>query len=754
MIQYRNQLETMGRFQSIQKQLQRVPWMIRHVFTLVITEKVFEAKLLAVSQSFLLYVCTKLGKNHWEILLEITERITEHIQASHTQGAVTECLDLLQSLWEWCIRTATKEKKPLVMTILNHFFQKLLYHPLSEVRHCIALLLFSENGACMHVTELGNKMIPADPSHVEAALQDYLKLTFPDLALKGQLKANDNSMIVQGVIPAGNVKICIAKQQTLNDILQTNTTNSDCERFQEVIRIVVLCADRESIAKLQMSSAYGVPPLYMLEDGNPLLAFLQEKRNKLTLSNMLGILKDIARAVWSCHQKRVLLCDVTPASFIVFTGGGQGTRALQIRAKLSNFLQARLAPSEDEKDYSASDFPYENIKYSQVTGDSKEPLSIYFSAPESLKYHIFSAFSDAWAIAATFYSILLYGGQTYFELRHLPVSRFIEEMCSGHRAQRPDSIPLKLWDMIAPNLEHNETERTSMEALVEHLKNYRSTLGSGLDKRHEITSQFSPICEEDIIRGYVDSKGNFKESDPPNVFPGTCEDSVEWKISQPLGGHRTSLMQVAASPSMDDGKLLACLEQVASAMAYLHSRRIIHCDLQCNYIYIDSGYDCPEVMAKVGRWGRAVCLPHPGTDDNLFEPCVRKVMPADAAKWAAPEVRNDGLYSRASDVFSFGIVIWEALTAQLTNLHVFQPLKPFHSLNSREVLKFTELGNIPGDFGFPKLAGLIGCMKACWNHNPTKRPGCILGHIRGDQSRKTSSQGLQGCQARTNASYC
>lgn len=52
---------------------------------------------------------------------------------------------------------------------------------------------------------------------------------------------------------------------------------------------------------------------------------------------------------------------------------------------------------------------------------------------------------------------------------------------------------------------------------------------------------------------------------------------------------------------------------------------------------------------------------------------------------AAPEVRNDGLYSRASDVFSFGIMIWEALTAQLTNLHMYKPLKPFHSLNSREV---------------------------------------------------------------------
>lgn len=52
---------------------------------------------------------------------------------------------------------------------------------------------------------------------------------------------------------------------------------------------------------------------------------------------------------------------------------------------------------------------------------------------------------------------------------------------------------------------------------------------------------------------------------------------------------------------------------------------------------------------------------------------------------AAPEVRNFGLYSRASDVFSFGIMIWEALTAQLTNLHMYKPLKPFHLLNSKEV---------------------------------------------------------------------
>ncbi|KAM6390756.1 uncharacterized protein J5M81_007372 isoform 2-T2 [Pluvialis apricaria] len=166
-------------------------------------------------------------------------------------------------------------------------------------------------------------------------------------------------------------------------------------------------------------------------------------------------------------------------------------------------------------------------------------------------------------------------------------------------------------------------------------------------------------------------------SDPLNIFPEKCEDTVELKdnglcelvsfrmnhmtktalhtlqhknilpvkkimhyfpmtttlMSKPLDENSKSLIEVAASPSMDDVKLLTCLEQVASAMAYLHSRGIVHCDLQCSYIYVNSDHSCPEVMAKVGRWGRAVCLPHPGTDDNLFDPYVCKVMPADTAKW-------------------------------------------------------------------------------------------------------------------------
>ncbi|XP_021254276.1 uncharacterized protein LOC110399609 [Numida meleagris] len=694
-----------------------------------------------------------------EISWLLCHALTEHFSVT---GAVRECLDLLRSLWDWCMQTATEEKKSLATIILNHSFQKLLYHSLSEVRHCVAPLLFSEDGIYTSIAELGHKVIPANPSHVEAALQECLQAAFPELTLKGRMKTNDSCIFVQGVTLAGNAKVCIAKQQSLNDILQTNTTESGCERFQEVIKIVALCQDRESIAKLQKSSTCGVPPLYVIEDGNSLLTFLQEKRNKLTLSAMIGILKDIARAVWSCHQKKVLLCSITPASFIVVRGEQQGTGAPQVRVKLSDFLQARLTPPEDEKDYSSSDYLYETIKSVQLRGDSEDPLPIYFSAPESLQHHLFSVFSDAWATAATFYSVLLYGGQTYFELRHLPVARFIGEVCSGHRAQRPDSVPLKLWDIIAPNLEYDEPNRTTMESLVECMENCGSTLGQDLDKLHEVMSQFSPIHEEDIIRGYLDSRGNFKKSVSANILTETCEDSVKIKdgclcelvsfrmnhmtkmalcalehenvlpikeithyspvntslISQPLHGNPQSLIEVAADLGMDDNKVLTCLEQVASAMAYLHFRRVIHCDLQCSYIYVNSGQSYPEMVAKVGRWGRAVCLPHPGTDENLFEPYVRKVMPADSAKWAAPEVRNYGFYSRASDVFSFGIVMWEVLTAHLSYLHMFKPLKPFHLLNSKEVLKFTELR----DFSFPKFSRLTECMKSCWNHNPTRRP--------------------------------
>lgn len=68
------------------------------------------------------------------------------------------------------------------------------------------------------------------------------------------------------------------------------------------------------------------------------------------------------------------------------------------------------------------------------------------------------------------------------------------------------------------------------------------------------------------------------------------------QISKPLDDNSKSLLEVAASPSTDDVKLLTCLEQVASAMAYLHSRGIIHCDLQCSYIYVNSDHSCPEVF--------------------------------------------------------------------------------------------------------------------------------------------------------------
>ncbi|XP_019357738.1 PREDICTED: insulin-like growth factor 1 receptor [Gavialis gangeticus] len=371
-------------------------------------------------------------------------------------------------------------------------------------------------------------------------------------------------------------------------------------------------------------------------------------------------------------------------------------------------------------------------------------------------------------VAATFYSVLLYGAQTYFELSHLPVSKFVDEICKGHQAQRPDSIPLKLWEVIAANLLHLDIERMSMDMLLEHLENYKSSLGPDLNKLHEVKSGFSPICAEDIKRGCFDSKGSFKEWDAPNRFLNKCEDITEQKegclhelvsfkmnhmtrmtlcmldhrnllsikeilncfpatklISRSLGDYTESLDQVACN--MDHGKLLSCLEQVASAMMYLHSSKIIHCDLRCSYIYVTCGPSFSEVVAKVGRLGRAVCLPDTGSEGRLFVPYVRKIMPIDAEKWAAPEVRNAGLYSRASDVFTFGLVVWEALTTCFTNLHMYKLLKPFHLLNSKEVLKFTEEilkftdeENI-SDKELEKLTPLILCMKACWNSNPTRR---------------------------------
>jgi len=82
-------------------------------------------------------------------------------------------------------------------------------------------------------------------------------------------------------------------------------------------------------------------------------------------------------------------------------------------------------------------------------------------------------------------------------------------------------------------------------------------------------------------------------------------------------------------------------------------------------------------------------------------------------KWMAPESMqlNGGHYSRMTDVWMFGIFLWELLAEQ----------EPYHGLEPLEVARLVKLGSLRPEPLPRLLKPLADLMDSCWHMDPLKR---------------------------------
>jgi len=145
---------------------------------------------------------------------------------------------------------------------------------------------------------------------------------------------------------------------------------------------------------------------------------------------------------------------------------------------------------------------------------------------------------------------------------------------------------------------------------------------------------------------------------------------------------------------------------IIEGMLYLHtlSPPIIHRDLKSHNIFIkqDSNSQKLEYVAKIGDLGSATAQREQ----------QRRTMTwgVGTACWLAPEVIEQAHYSQKSDVFAFGIVLWEIATRN----PVYPEISPQQILYK---VPYENLRPIP----------VQGCpwnhiMEACWAATPDARP--------------------------------
>ncbi|KAG8454851.1 hypothetical protein GDO86_001174 [Hymenochirus boettgeri] len=147
-------------------------------------------------------------------------------------------------------------------------------------------------------------------------------------------------------------------------------------------------------------------------------------------------------------------------------------------------------------------------------------------------------------------------------------------------------------------------------------------------------------------------------------------------------------------------EMIQMAAEISDGMAYLNAKKFVHRDLAARNCMVAEDY-----TVKIGDFGMTRDI----YETDYYRKGGKGLLPV---RWMSPESLKDGVFTAFSDVWSFGVVLWE-----ITSLAE----QPYQGLSNEQVLKFVMDGgsldqpeNCP-----PRLNSL---MQMCWQYNPKMRP--------------------------------
>uniref|UniRef100_A0A8C9TRG3 Ephrin type-A receptor 8 n=1 Tax=Scleropages formosus TaxID=113540 RepID=A0A8C9TRG3_SCLFO len=148
-------------------------------------------------------------------------------------------------------------------------------------------------------------------------------------------------------------------------------------------------------------------------------------------------------------------------------------------------------------------------------------------------------------------------------------------------------------------------------------------------------------------------------------------------------------------------QLVGILRGIAAGMTYLSDLGYIHRDLAARNILVNSNLVC-----KVSDFGLSRILED--DPDAAYTTTGGKI----PIRWTAPEAIAYRKFSSASDVWSYGVVMWEVMS---------YGERPYWNLTNRDVIKSVEEGyRLPCPMGCPGAMHTL--MLDCWQKDRNERP--------------------------------
>ncbi|XP_065222614.1 focal adhesion kinase 1-like isoform X2 [Planococcus citri] len=204
------------------------------------------------------------------------------------------------------------------------------------------------------------------------------------------------------------------------------------------------------------------------------------------------------------------------------------------------------------------------------------------------------------------------------------------------------------------------------------------------------------MAEKFLEEAYI-----MQQFDHPHIIKliGVCCSSPIWIVMElaKKGELRAYLQNNKAV--LDLATLVLYTFQLSTALSYLESKKFVHRDIAARNVLVSSDRCVKLADFGLSRW----------VQDQCYYKASKGKLPI---KWMSPESINFRRFTTASDVWMFGVCMWEILMLGV---------KPFQGVKNNDVIGKIENGErLP----LPTLCPprLYSLMSQCWSYEPSKRP--------------------------------
>jgi serine/threonine protein kinase len=162
--------------------------------------------------------------------------------------------------------------------------------------------------------------------------------------------------------------------------------------------------------------------------------------------------------------------------------------------------------------------------------------------------------------------------------------------------------------------------------------------------------------------------------------------------------------------------MIVMAAKLSSAMAFLEQRSIIHRDIAARNVLVGK-YTRDVKMADLGA-ARNVHRTREGAHSGVYKATSEH----SPARWMALEALREAKFSHKSDVFAFGVLLWEILSFGQTPWGAFAVSTFSQALANGERLAAPLVPANSGNAETRLKTTMYTIAMRCWRENPVKRP--------------------------------